>query len=678
MKTGNLTKVIPLRRNYFWLLAIIAVAFALRVYALGAQSLWNDEGNSVALAPLSLAAIADAAARDIHPPLYYFLLHFWMPLVGNSEYAIRFLSVIAGVLVVAVTFRFAYVFFDKEVAIIAAFLSAFSAFQVYYSQEARMYIWVTLWSAVSVYAMTVMLKRGASSEGRNVLAESRASPRAPRNSRTQRTLAWLLYIAATIAALYTQYFAAAIVVAENLAFLVWLVFARRDKRANVRHSIAFWVAAQAIIALAIAPWYLSVRDQLASWPAISESLDLPTLLWRVLNVFSAGLALEGTFATILSIVLGVLFLIGLRWTRNTNAHWGIAMLTLWVLMPVGVMFAISLSRPAYNSKFLLLATPAFFILAARGIANLKHLHLSPKGTVQVMRIASWASVLRLPSFVFFALVILVPSVLSLNNYYSDPNYARDDYRTILQFVDSNARAGDGILVDAPGQIDVVRYYWRGSQPLFLLPRTRPADPAATRADVDDMLGKVQRLFAIYYATEQSDPQGIVEARLAEQAFKARDEWHGNVRLAVYGVAPAARGASSPVDAKFGGEITLIGYQLDTRVARAGDVLTLTLHWRADQTPAARYKVFVHLVDANNRIVAQRDGDPVSDTRTTTTWRAGDSIADNYGIMIDAGTPPGEYTIEIGMYRADNGARLPIARSDETIGDHLILGTVQVQ
>ncbi len=648
------------------------VAFALRVYALGAQSLWNDEGNSVALAPLSLEAIANAAAHDIHPPLYYFLLHFWMPLAGNSEYAIRFLSVVAGVLVVAVTFRFAYVFFDEEVAIIAAFLAAFSAFQLYYSQEARMYIWVTLWSAVSVYVMAVMLKRGARGEGRSVNEGLGSSPLASRNSRTRRSLAWLVFIAATIAALYTQYFAAAIVVAENLAFLVWLVFARRDKRANVGHSIAFWVAAQAIIALAIAPWYLSVRDQLASWPSISDALDLPTLLWRVLNVFSVGSTLDAATALPIALAFGIMLLFGLRWTRDAQTDFATGALVFWLLAPVGVMFIISLSRPAYNPKFLLLATPAFFILVARGMARIYP---------GLFRRERYAAGKRTPwRWLYFLIGVLVAVgfVPSLRNYYFDPAYARDDYRAIVQFIDANARAGDGILVDAPGQIDVVRYYLRGSQPLFLLPRMRPPDAAATRADVDAMLGQVQRLFAIYYATDQSDPQGIVEARLAEKAFKARDEWHGNVRLAVYGVAPTPRGTASPLGVKVGDEITLASYQLDQRAARAGDVLTLTLNWQADQTPATQNKVFVHLLDANGRVVAQRDGEPVADTRITTTWRAGDRIDDNYGIMVEPGTPPGAYQIEIGMYRADTSARLPItAPGGRSAGDHLILGTVRV-
>ena len=661
-------------KNQFWLLVALALAFALRTYALGAQSLWNDEGNSVALAPLSLEAIANAAAHDIHPPLYYFLLHFWAPLVGNTEYAVRFLSVIAGVLVVAVTFRFAYLFFDEEVAIIAAFLSAFSAFQVYYSQEARMYIWVTLWSVVSVLAMAVMFKRNDPPPEQ--AAENQtpaASPPVPRRtSRSARSLVWVVYIVATIAALYTQYFAAAIVVAENAAFALWLLLAWRDKRANLKHSVVFWLAAQAIVALAIAPWYLSVRDQLAAWPAISDSVDLPTLLWRVLNVFSVGTTLDAATALPIAAAFGVLLIASIRWARDAQTDFAAGALGLWLLAPVGVMFAISLSRPAYNPKFLLLATPAFFILAARGMAR-----IYPGLFLRQRYAAGKRSSLRWFYFLVGVLVA-VGFVPSLRNYYFNPAYARDDYRSIVQFVDSVARPGDGILVDALGQIDVVRYYRRGDQQLFLLPRMRPPDPVMTRADVDDMLGKAQRLFAIYYATEQSDPQGIVETRLAQKAFKARDEWHGNVRLAVYGIAPPTRAAMPPLNAKVGGEITLAGFQLDQRNARAGDVLTLTLDWQADQPPAARYKVFVHLLNASGQVVAQRDGEPVADTRITTTWKPGESIEDNYGIFIDAGMPPGTYQIEVGMYRADDGSRLPITSSSgQSLGDHLIVGTVQI-
>jgi uncharacterized membrane protein len=665
-------------KNYFWLLVALVVAFALRVALLDAQSLWNDEGTSVALSSLSLEAIIVGAARDIHPPLYYLLLHFWMPFAGQTEFAVRFLSVIAGVLIVAVTYRIARAFFDDEVAVIAAFLTAFSPFQIYYSQEARMYIWVTLFSAASVYAMVVMLKRGARSEGRKVVLAPHLAP-----------LASFAYITATLAALYTQYVGAFILLVENFAFAIWwllsirnthpsttlrsaqdavrnLQFAPRLSPLAIR-NLAHWLIGQLAIGLCFLPWFLFAGGQLASWPSISEPLDLPTLLWRVLNVFSVGITLDDSVATGIALAFGIVFFIGWWRTSAPLSNWFTVVLILWTFVPIIAMYIISLSRPAYNPKFLLLTTPAFLILVARGLARI-HPGIFERGRTYPTPTPLWGNV-----FWILSIIVTVGFFPALKNYYFDPRYARDDYRAIVRFIDANEHASDGILINAPGQIDVVRYYRRGNQQLFLLPRMRPPDPTSTRADADEMIAKTQRLFAIYWSTDQSDPQRLVETRLAERAFKARDEWRGDVRLALYGIAPNPRGASQTRDAKFGDAIVLANYQLDSRETRAGDVLTLTLNWRVEQSPNARHKVFVHLLDANGRVVAQRDGEPVGDLRPTTTWRAGEIIADNYGIFIEPGTSPGDYRIEIGMYRADSGTRLPVGD-----GDHLILGTVQVK
>lgn len=667
-----------LHKNRFWVLLAVLLAFALRALSLGVQSLWNDEGISVALAPLDLGSIAQSAARDIQPPLYYYLLHFWVPLTGQTEYAVRFLSLIAGVLTVLVTYRIASHFFDRQTALLASALTAWSPFQVYYSQEARMYMWVTLFSAASVLAMTLMLKRGAVVESAPPTRKTETEPGGPSRepaaarlaARRQRTLAWLVYIGATIAALYTQYFAASVLAAENLAFLAWLYLGWRDRRGNIRHSGVFWLAAQIVITIVVAPWYLYVRDQLASWPAISEPLDLPTLVARLTGVFAVGITLDGPLTAAGAAALALLCVIGLRRGRSTQADWGIVTLALWAVVPVAAMYIVSITRPAYNPKLLLLATPAVYILGARGLA-----WLLPRPARPLFRAPA---LVRVVALVVLGFALLAPAALSLNNNYFDPQFARDDYRSILHIIDEQERPGDGILVNAPGQVDVVKYYHRGAQPLFLLPKMRPPRPRVTREDVDAMVGQVERLFAVYYGTEQSDPQAIVETRLAERAFKAADEWHGNVRLAVYGIAPAARGPVQPVGVKVGSEITLTSYQLDEHLVHPGDVLTLTLNWHADRAPAGRYKVFVHLINADDQVVAQRDGEPVGDTRITTTWKAGDTVVDNYGILVP-NDRPGEFRIEVGMYRVDDGARLPMVTPDgQPAGDHLVIASVSAR
>ena len=131
------------------LLLILALAAGLRFYNLGSQSLWSDEGNSAALATRSLVQIAQDAAHDIHPPLYYWLLRLWTSVFGLSEFALRSLSAVLGTLLVLVIYGLGARLFNRTTGLAAAFIAAIAPFQVYYSQEARMYILVALEAALA-------------------------------------------------------------------------------------------------------------------------------------------------------------------------------------------------------------------------------------------------------------------------------------------------------------------------------------------------------------------------------------------------------------------------------------------------------------------------------------------------------------------------------------------------
>ncbi|MEO8612284.1 MAG: hypothetical protein ABI690_30595, partial [Chloroflexota bacterium] len=82
-------------------LAVLLIAFFLRFHNLGVQSFWNDEGSSYVQATRSFADIASNAARDIHPPGYYWLLAIWRQFSGDSEFGLRALSAFASLLTVA-------------------------------------------------------------------------------------------------------------------------------------------------------------------------------------------------------------------------------------------------------------------------------------------------------------------------------------------------------------------------------------------------------------------------------------------------------------------------------------------------------------------------------------------------------------------------------------------------
>jgi 4-amino-4-deoxy-L-arabinose transferase-like glycosyltransferase len=124
--------------------------------------------------------------------------------------------------------------------------------------------------------------------------------------------------------------------------------------------------------------------------------------------------------------------------------------------------------------------------------------------------------------------------------------------------------------------------------------------------------------------------------------------------------------SHPQVAHFGPAIDLIGFDYSAP-AKPGTPLHVTLSWQARQTPDTDYTTFVHLLDPTGKIVAQSDGRP--GLYPTSLWSAGDVTRDDRVLALPAGLPAGNYTVEVGLYRGDTGARL---LTDS--GDHVNLGS----
>ena len=129
----------PQLRERLALGLILLAGAALRLYRLGADSLWYDETVSTFLAGSRLAELLRHTAGDIHPPGYYLLLHAWTRLAGSTGFAAAFLSLFFGVLLVALAYRLAARTFGPAAGLLAAFLVTISPYNLWYSQEVRMY-----------------------------------------------------------------------------------------------------------------------------------------------------------------------------------------------------------------------------------------------------------------------------------------------------------------------------------------------------------------------------------------------------------------------------------------------------------------------------------------------------------------------------------------------------------
>lgn len=619
------------KRDLVLLCAVLLLALALRSFRLDGQSLWSDEGVSVALAQRDLATITRDAAHDIHPPLYYYLLHLWVRLFGSSEIAVRSLSLLCGLLLVFFTYLLGRALFDDRVALIASFLAAISPFQVYYSQETRMYILVALQGAISLF----LLLKFASA------------------TREEAANLWptaALYTLSITSALYTHYFAFTIFLVANLAYALWLLLVPSARKWR---ALTLWSLSQLLVILLYLPWLNFAKEQLRTWPAISQPIALNFLAQEVLRIFSLG-----PFAQMGPLIFCFLLIALLGLLPEKDEGYSIMFALTYLLLPPLAMYLLSLSRPLYRPKLLLLATPGYLLLLARGVSGV------------------WTERLRNLVTGILLLFVTLASASSLHGYFFDPRYARDDYRGLARYIAATGKEGDAILLNAPGQIDIFSYYYQGPLSVYPLPGERPLDEGKTKKALEEIRAKHPRLFALFWATQESDPARFIERWLDRRAFKALDLWYGNVRLALYAIPhpTLSQEIQYPREVILGDKIRFLGYNLLNSEVEAGDILPLTLFWEALEPVEERYKVFIHLLDDQDHIVGQRDAEPC---KITTTWQEGETVADNQGVFILPGTPPGEYRVEMGMYSLRSGERLPTKEGEGEPSNRIFLSPILV-
>ncbi len=652
-------------------IAVLALAAGLRFYRLGEQSLWADEGNSAALAARGLARIAQDAAADIHPPLYYWLLHFWVQLFGTNEAALRSLSAIIGVGLVYVIYLLGRRLQSEQVGLAAALVAAINPLQVYYAQEARMYILLGLWSGLAIYALTLY-----------VLNEGNGQMRPASGTAT-------LLVISLVGGLYTHYTFAAIILAINALYLLWLWDSQR--RGQVAERMAWWLGLHLVAGLLFLPWLPIAQRQLAVWPYPGTQPTFNRALGAALVMLSLGPVGHHQPAWPWNIVFVIGLILGLwpriRPTRDRREHW-----LTWAIpfVSMSAPFALILWRGLFTEaylKFLIAGSPGFCLLIARGVINLgESLREIASIRLRPRRAARPTPAVRLPwlQLVWYATAATLLGTIAgitLRAYYFDPTYARDDYRNIARYIQAVEQPGDHIVLEAPGQQEVFAYYYRGQLPVHPLPRQRPLDPTALQAELAQITARPGRIFALFWAVEQADPERLVENWLVQTTFKASDAWQGNVRFAIYAVPDFAvsRGRVTATNWIFGDPplLRLRNVGLGADKVTAGEVLPLSLTWEACQSVRERYKITAQLLDERDQVIAQRDTEPGGGLNPMIDWIPGQPVEDSMGVLVRPGTPPGSYSLILAVYRASDGARLP-TMTGEGRADHIKLGQVQVR
>ncbi len=122
-----------------------------------------------------------------------------------------------------------------------------------------------------------------------------------------------------------------------------------------------------------------------------------------------------------------------------------------------------------------------------------------------------------------------------------------------------------------------------------------------------------------------------------------------------------------------GIVELLGYQVFYPEPRPGDLVVVHGWWRVREAPPAEVSIFAHLLNPDDSLLSSGDALGVFPQ----SWEPGMVFVQQHRFIIPEGTPPGSYTLALGLYRLDTGERFPVAQSGDRVVDRIVLRTIQV-
>jgi hypothetical protein len=126
------------------------------------------------------------------------------------------------------------------------------------------------------------------------------------------------------------------------------------------------------------------------------------------------------------------------------------------------------------------------------------------------------------------------------------------------------------------------------------------------------------------------------------------------------VGDSAPDAPAGALAAFGDAIVLRGLRLPPDGWAGGATLPIAVTWETAMPLDQRYTVFMHLLDSAGQLVAQADQQPFGAFYPTDRWLPGVAVTDTHSLALPPALPPGAYTLLVGLYDPDSGARLPLS------------------
>jgi 4-amino-4-deoxy-L-arabinose transferase-like glycosyltransferase len=613
----NLSK----RAEKFIIIGLTLLAFGLRTYRLAAQSYWIDEAWTVYFAHLSIGQVWHALqSQEFMPPFYFPTALYWVKLVGDSEFGLRFYSTLFGVLAIPFTYRLGEALGDRRLGLLAALLMTCAPYQIWHSQDARMYAVLTAASAMSMWGFVRFWKEGG-------------------------WRGWLIYVIGTLWMLLIHYHGLLLVGIQGLFLLMtW--------RRHWRRYLA-WGGTLLVVALLYTPWLVfgsvfarSFRSWWIQQPTLWEALLRSARAYSVGELVPPAQAIPLAAAFVVLYGVGLVYAVRRGWGAWRGAYVG-GLLLLYTLVPILVAWLYGeFSATLYYERYLILVQPGYLLAAALGIVAVAD---------GLRRRLAWEAT------ILAGVVALLPLGVDgwvLSHHYFDPTYAKPDWRATARTVESYGLPGDAVVITGDGSEKAFGFYYRGDLPVYTDFNTPVPPVDKARQIIADIAAAHRR---IWYAPYGLDIDATLEDWLAQNAYPAWQSWLARNRLMLVGGSTAPIDRRETLNASFadpaGRGPALVSVALPAADTAAGDVLPLALTWQTASRLEHDYQVSLRLSNSRGDVFVQSDWPPLAASRGASAWQPGQPVADRRGLWLPADLPPGDYALSIVVYDPASGQPL---------------------
>ena len=467
----------------FAVMACVLVVFAYSTLSLSAQSLSLDEVDTLGFAtePLSkfLATFAGPAQNG---PLYFLLMRPWVALLGDSEFVLRFPSVMGLVLLIPLTFALGRKLDGLGLGCVTAVLVAGSPFVRWYGQDAKMYTIVACLSVLSSYALHRALE--------------------PNSGRWRAT-----YALAAITGLFTHLFFVFVLLFHAVGFVLTPPDERRDWR-RVALPAGLVLAAYAPLGAWEIPAVLRGYETPLRFVSFPELLTTLVLRLSLQREDVQSLLLVAPFAVCL--VMAFVARPGHAGAGLRPRFW----LALYLAVPVVAFFLVSWRVPGFMARYFMIIAPAFYLAIGLGLLN----------TLRRDRLIGGAAIASITLLWAWS--------------FASPGEVRPDFRKTADYVRANAQPGDGIGFIAEYAQRPFDYYFRadGLRPVPF-PYSVGASPEAVASripqDVARAAASLRRVWLIEYEEWLWDPKAASREWLGQHGHLLAAQRFDGVSISLF-------------------------------------------------------------------------------------------------------------------------------------------------